>query len=84
MPSRLGTFAPGGGQAAPRTVAGMSGTIVRVYCVDGPYLGLQYLDADTGRVLFVDNATETYPSVYRVADATRSHGYPTAYLAAPE
>ena len=29
-----------------------SGAIIRVVCEDGPCQGLQYLDADTGRVLF--------------------------------
>ncbi len=31
-------------------------TIIRVFAVDGPCYGLQYLDLDTGRVLFGDAA----------------------------
>ena len=31
-----------------------AGTIIRVYCVDGPCQGLQYLDANTRRILFRD------------------------------
>lgn len=58
----------------------MSGTIVRVYCVDGPYPGLQYVDADTGHVLFVDDATDRTRAVYHITDDRRTHGYPSAYL----
>ncbi len=31
-----------------------SGAIVRVFCVDGPRQGVQYVNLDTGRVLFSD------------------------------
>ena len=31
-----------------------SGAILRVFCVDGPCQGAQFLDLDTGRVLFSD------------------------------
>ncbi len=26
--------------------------VIRVFCVDGPCYGLQYIDLDTGRILF--------------------------------
>jgi hypothetical protein len=31
-----------------------SGAILRVFCVDGPCEGVQYVNLDTGRVLFSD------------------------------
>jgi hypothetical protein len=58
----------------------MSGTIMRVYCVDGPHPGLQYVDAATGRVLFVGEATNGPAGVYRVAEDVRTDGVPTAYF----
>jgi hypothetical protein len=29
-----------------------AGAIIRVFCVDGPCRGVQYLDEDTGRIVF--------------------------------
>jgi hypothetical protein len=42
--------------------------IIRVFCVDGPLHGLQYLDEDTGRILFEHNAQF---HIYRVRDGER-------------
>ena len=42
-----------------------SGAIIRVVCDDGPGEGLQYIDADTGHILFND-APETARSVYKI------------------
>lgn len=38
--------------------------ILRVFCVDGPCLGVQYLDPDNGHVLFTRGSVH----VYRVKD----------------
>jgi hypothetical protein len=45
-----------------------SAAIVRVFCVDGPCQGVQYVNLDTGRVLFSDRPDCAY-SVYRISDA---------------
>ncbi len=42
-------------------------TIIRVFAVDGPCYGLQYLDLDTGRVLF-GNAADHRWYVYELDD----------------
>lgn len=34
--------------------------ILRVFCVDGPCLGVQYLDPDSGRVLFARGSVHVY------------------------
>jgi hypothetical protein len=57
----------------------MAGTIVRVYCVNGPLQGSQYVDAETGRVLFT-NASDTRAYVYHVADEQWRDGRPCAYF----
>ena len=40
---------------APTQSVMTSGAIIRVVCDDGPCEGLQYVDADTGRILFNDS-----------------------------
>jgi hypothetical protein len=39
--------------------------IVRVFCVDGPCRGLQFVDRDTGRVVFERSAVH----IYRIHEA---------------
>jgi hypothetical protein len=57
-----------------------SGAIVRVYCADGPCQGEQYLNLDTGRILFDDNPGPPH-HIYRIEhnDATTLR-YPTSYF----
>ena len=43
-----------------------SGAIARVFCVDGPCRGVQYVDLDTGRVLFSDRP-DCADSVYQIS-----------------
>jgi hypothetical protein len=45
-----------------------SGAIVRVFCVDGPCEGVQYVNLDTGRVLFSDRP-DSARCVYRISVA---------------
>jgi hypothetical protein len=45
-----------------------SGAIARVFCVDGPCQGVQYVNLDTGRVLFSDRL-DCARSVYRISAA---------------
>jgi hypothetical protein len=60
-----------------------SGTILRVFCVDGPCQGVQLLDLDTGRVLFSDAIDAEY-CIYRVnlaeTSSTLAGSYPAAYF----
>jgi hypothetical protein len=55
--------------------------IVRVFCVDGPCAGVQYVSAESGHVLFADDVERR---VYRVSvDETVDTGngsYPAAYF----
>ena len=57
--------------------------IVRAFCVDGPCQGVQYVDLETGRVLFSDAADAEY-CIYRVdpAETTSSiaGSFPAAYF----
>lgn len=41
---------------------------MRVFCVDGPCHGVQYVNLDTGRVLFGDRP-DSAGSVYRISAA---------------
>jgi hypothetical protein len=41
------------------------GTIIRVFCVDGPCHGEQYLNLDTGRIVFDGNSAPPH-HVYRI------------------
>jgi hypothetical protein len=41
--------------------------IIRVFCVDGPCRGLQFLDLDTGRIL-LDHRPESASYIYWVDD----------------
>lgn len=43
--------------------------VIRVFCVDGPYRGLQFLDRDTGRILREDDPS----CMYRVSDHETTH-----------
>ncbi len=45
--------------------------VIRVFCVDGPCHGLQYLDLDTGRVLFDHPNGLWY--IYRVSEDDVRH-----------
>jgi len=45
-----------------------SGAIARVFCVDGPCQGVQYVNLDAGRVLFSDRPDCAH-SVYRISAA---------------
>jgi hypothetical protein len=59
-----------------------SGAIVRVFCVDGPCEGVQYLDLDTGRVLFSDRPDWAH-SVYRLGaevSPNAAGSFPAAYF----
>jgi hypothetical protein len=60
-----------------------SGVIVRVCCVDGPCQGVQYLNLDTGRVLFSDRPDCAH-SVYRISAAgitsNVAGSFPAAYF----
>jgi hypothetical protein len=48
--------------------------LIRVFCVDGPCRGMQYLDADTGRVLFDEEAQRLGVSyIYRVSATELTH-----------
>jgi hypothetical protein len=48
--------------------------IIRVFCVDGPCQGLQHLDADTGRVLFNEEAERLgLWYIYRVSATHITH-----------
>jgi hypothetical protein len=48
--------------------------LIRVFCVDGPCRGLQYLDADTGRVLFDEEAERLGVwYIYRVSATQLTH-----------
>ncbi len=42
--------------------------VTRVFCVDGPCHGLQYLDLDTGRILFDDHDGLGLHYIYRVSE----------------
>jgi hypothetical protein len=41
---------------------------------------VQYLDADTGRVVFLADSAEPAPVVYRISWDSRVDGYPRAHL----
>ena len=41
--------------------------VIRVFCVDGPCRGLQFLDLDTGRIL-LDYRPDSSTYIYRVHD----------------
>jgi hypothetical protein len=60
-----------------------SGAIARVFCVDGPCHGVQYVNLDSGRVLFSDRP-DCARSVYRVnlAEITSNAAgsFPAAYF----
>ena len=60
-----------------------SGSIIRVFCVDGPCEGLRYLNPDTGRVLFSDVA-DADRAVYKLSEGETSGTifgtYPTAHF----
>ena len=45
--------------------------VIRVFCQDGPFRGVRYLDPDTGRVLFVD-ASLAARVVYELVDTAVS------------
>jgi hypothetical protein len=48
--------------------------VIRVFCVDGPCPGLQYVDADTGRILFNDEAERLgLWYIYRVSATQLTH-----------
>jgi hypothetical protein len=48
--------------------------LIRVFCVDGPCHGIQYLDADTGRVLFDEEAERLGVwYIYRVSATELTH-----------
>lgn len=54
-----------------------------MYCFDGPFRGVQYLDIDTGRVMFTDNV-HAARCFYRLIDGqtttTAIGTLPTAYV----
>ncbi len=51
-----------------------------MYCVDGPCQGEQYLNLDSGRILFDDNAGPPH-HIYRLGESEKTtHGYPIAYF----
>ncbi len=54
--------------------------IIGVDCIEGPCHGLQYIDLDSGRILF-GNTGHRQRHIYRVSDtaATIDLGYPSAY-----
>jgi hypothetical protein len=60
-----------------------SGSVLRVFCVDGPCRGVQYLNEDTGRVLFSDAIDAEY-CIYRVdlaeTSVTLAGSWPAAYF----
>jgi hypothetical protein len=58
-----------------------SGTIIRVFCVDGPCHGEQDLNLDTGRVVF-DGSSAPPHHVYRIDPDERIgiRSLPTAYF----
>jgi len=60
-----------------------SGAIARVFCVDGPCRGVQYVDLDTGRVLFSDQPDCAH-SVYQISAAEITSNvagsFPAAYF----
>jgi hypothetical protein len=63
------------------TIRTMSrGTVIRVFCVDGPCHGEQYLSLETGRILF-DNSGPRH-HVYRLNQDERIgiRTLPTAYF----
>ena len=47
--------------------------IIRVFAVDGPYRGLQYMDVDTGRLLLHDDRPDRIWYVYRLIDGEIAH-----------
>ena len=57
--------------------------ITRVCCVDGPCQGLQYLNLDTGRIIFSDCPHDDR-CVYRISvgesASTIAGSYPAAYF----
>src|SRR6058998_900719 len=55
--------------------------IIRVVCDDGPCRGLQYMDADTGRILFSDSP-EAPRCVYALnaGPATTARSLPRVHL----
>jgi hypothetical protein len=60
-----------------------SGAIVRVFCVDGPCQGVQYVNLDTGRVLFSDRPDRAH-CVYRInageITSNVAGSFPAAYF----
>ena len=46
--------------------------IIRVFCVDGPCPGLQYMNLETGRILF-DTHPDGLHYIYRVSDDGTAH-----------
>jgi hypothetical protein len=60
-----------------------SGAIVRVFCVDGPCEGVQYVNLDTGRVLFSDRP-DSVRCVYRISagevTSNAAGSFPAAYF----
>ena len=60
-----------------------SGAIARVFCVDGPCQGVQYVNLDNGRVLFSD-CPDCARGVYRISLAEITSNvtgsFPAAYF----
>ena len=56
---------------------------MRVFCVDGPRQGVQYVNLDTGRLLFSDRPDCTH-SIYRISAAEITSNvagsFPAAYF----
>ncbi len=46
--------------------------IIRVFCVDGPCPGLQYMNLETGRILF-DSHPDGLHYIYRVSEDGTAH-----------
>jgi hypothetical protein len=78
----VGPLVPCGTRAAAAHHGQMHArAILRVVCDDGPFKGVQYLDEDSGRILFVDSplaARCVYELVERAASTPAS--FPHARL----
>ena len=81
--SGLGRSTLSSGTAGTHAGRMSSGAIARVFCVDGPCQGVQYVNLDTGRVLFSDQPDCAY-SVYRISPAEITSNvagsFPAAYF----
>jgi hypothetical protein len=53
--SLVGTLSSGGAHAAAHDGRMQTHAILRVVCDDGPFEGVQYMDEDSGRILFTDS-----------------------------